>query len=191
MNETPWRHTFPSGRRAGSPRAQGTPCGPRAAPVRHVEPAGREPTPLLSSPATAPLARPCRARTVTWPPAPIELFASPEVRTYLGGPRSRDGLGHAVPEQSGPRPGDFVVALDGAMIGTITLLDRRDATRPGHIHPEAREAELGYLRLARASSTALSRSGELGCPETCSASRSCVGRIETSMSGAGSASTRV
>ncbi|MEU6682767.1 GNAT family N-acetyltransferase [Streptomyces sp. NPDC046832] len=103
---------------------------------------------------------------VAWPPAPIrterlvlreskardraafiELFASPEVRTYLGGRQPRDELEPAVPETPGRRPGLFVVALDGAMIGTITLLDRRDAKRPGHIRPEA---ELGYMFLPEA-----------------------------------------
>ena len=101
---------------------------------------------------------------VAWPPAPIrterlvlreseardraafiELFASPEVGTYLGGPRPRDELERAVPEVPGRRPGFFVVDLDGAMIGTITL-DR--AT--GHVRPAAGEAELGYLFLPQA-----------------------------------------
>lgn len=102
---------------------------------------------------------------VAWPPAPIrterlvlresdardraafiELFALPEVRTYLGGPRPRDELERAVPELPGRRPGVFVVDLDGAMIGTVTL-DRRDAERPGHVGPDAGEAELGYTFL--------------------------------------------
>lgn len=102
---------------------------------------------------------------VAWPPAPIrterlvlreseardreafiELFASPEVRTHLGGPRPRDELERVVPEIPGRRPGLFVIDLDGAMIGTITL-DRRDAERPGHLRPEAGEAELGYMFL--------------------------------------------
>lgn len=105
---------------------------------------------------------------VTWPPAPIrterlvlreseagdraafiELFASPQVRTYLGGPRPRDELERAVPRLPGRRPGLFVVDLDGAMIGTVTL-DRRDAERPGHIRPDAGEAELGYMLLPEA-----------------------------------------
>ncbi|MEU3838675.1 GNAT family N-acetyltransferase [Streptomyces sp. NPDC028635] len=100
---------------------------------------------------------------VAWPPAPtrterlvlreseardraafIELFASPEVRTYLGGPRPRAELEGAVPEVPGRRTGVFVVDLDGAMIGTVTL-ERRDAERPGHVRPEAGEAELGYM----------------------------------------------
>ncbi|CAM5358784.1 hypothetical protein SALBM135S_08385 [Streptomyces alboniger] len=105
---------------------------------------------------------------VAWPPDPIrtdrlvlresgaqdraafiELFASPEVRTYLGGARARDELERAVPDVPGRRPGLFVVALDGAMIGTVSL-DRRDAERPGHVRPDAGEAELGYLFLPEA-----------------------------------------
>jgi RimJ/RimL family protein N-acetyltransferase len=105
---------------------------------------------------------------VAWPPAPIrterlvlreseaqdraafiELFASPEVGTYLGGPRPPDELERAVPEVPGRRPGHFVVALGGAMVGMITL-DRRDAERPGHVCPDAGEAELGYMFLPEA-----------------------------------------
>ena len=76
--------------------------------------------------------------------AVIELFASPEVGTYLGGPRSRDELESTVPETPTRRPGFLVVDVDGAMIGVVTL-DRRDAERPGHVRPDAREAELGYM----------------------------------------------
>ncbi|OAR22175.1 GCN5 family acetyltransferase [Streptomyces sp. ERV7] len=79
----------------------------------------------------------------------IELFASPEVGTYIGGPRPRHELERAVPEVPGRRPGLFVVDLDGAMIGMITL-DRRDAERPGHVRPDAGEAELGYMFLPQA-----------------------------------------
>lgn len=105
---------------------------------------------------------------VAWPPAPlrterlvlreseardrtafIELFASPEVGTYIGGPRPRDELERAVPEVPGRRPGLFVVDLGGAMIGMVTL-DRRDAERPGHVRPDAGEAELGYMFLPEA-----------------------------------------
>ncbi|QHY97390.1 hypothetical protein SSPS47_19990 [Streptomyces sp. S4.7] len=105
---------------------------------------------------------------VAWPPAPIrterlvlreseardrdafiELFASPEVRTYLGGPRPRDELERAVPAVPGRRPGLFVIELDGAMGGTVTF-QRRDAERPGHVRPDAGEAELGYLLLPQA-----------------------------------------
>jgi RimJ/RimL family protein N-acetyltransferase len=106
--------------------------------------------------------------SLAWPPAPIrterlvlrgpeardraaviELFASPEVGTYLGGPRPRDELERAVPDAPRPRPGLFVVDLDGAMIGTITL-DRRDAERPGHVRPDGGETELGYMFLPEA-----------------------------------------
>jgi RimJ/RimL family protein N-acetyltransferase len=105
---------------------------------------------------------------VAWPPAPIrterlvlreseardraafvELFASPEVGTYIGGPQPRDELERTVPEVPGRRPGFFVVDLDGAMIGMITL-ERRDAERPGHVRPDAGQAELGYMFLPHA-----------------------------------------
>lgn len=101
----------------------------------------------------------------TWPPAPIrtgrlvlreseardrtafiELFASPEVGTYTGGARPRAELERAVPTVPGRRPRCFVVALDGAMIGMVTL-DPRDPERLGHVRPEGGEAELGYLFL--------------------------------------------
>jgi RimJ/RimL family protein N-acetyltransferase len=103
-----------------------------------------------------------------WPPAPIrterlllrqseardraafiDLFASPEVGAYTGGARRRDELERAVPEVPGRRPGCFVVDLEGAMIGYVTL-ERRGADAPGHVRPEGGEAELGYLFLPRA-----------------------------------------
>ncbi|MFJ9822307.1 GNAT family N-acetyltransferase [Streptomyces sp. NPDC101151] len=106
--------------------------------------------------------------SIAWPPAPIrterlvlreseardraafiELFASPEVGTYLGGPRPRDELDRAVPEVPGRRPGLFVIELDGAMIGTIEL-NRRDPEHRSHVRPDAGEAELGYLFLPEA-----------------------------------------
>jgi RimJ/RimL family protein N-acetyltransferase len=103
--------------------------------------------------------------SVAWPPDPIrtkrlvlrqpeardraafiELLASPEVHTYLGGPRARDELERelsAVPERW---PGSFVVDLNGSMIGQILL---RRAT--GHRHPiAAGKADLGYLFLPQA-----------------------------------------
>ncbi len=103
--------------------------------------------------------------SVTWPPAPIrterlvlreseardrpvfiDLFTSPEVGTYIGGSQPRDELERTRPEIPGRRPGLFVVELDGAMIGMITL-DQRAAERPGHVRPDAGETELGYLFL--------------------------------------------
>lgn len=105
---------------------------------------------------------------VAWPPAPIrterlvlrgseagdrtafiDLFASSEVGTYIGGPRPREELEGAVPEVPGRRPGLFVAALDGAMIGIITL-DRREAGRPGRVRPNAGNVDLGYMFLPRA-----------------------------------------
>ncbi|MFE4968168.1 GNAT family N-acetyltransferase [Streptomyces sp. NPDC056660] len=103
-----------------------------------------------------------------WPPAPIrterlvlreseardrtvfiELFASPEVGTYIGGSRPRDELERSAAEVPGRRPGFFVIELDGAMIGMLTL-DRRGAERPGHVRPDAGETELGYMFLPQA-----------------------------------------
>ncbi|MGF1344577.1 GNAT family N-acetyltransferase [Streptomyces flavovirens] len=105
---------------------------------------------------------------VAWPPAPIrterlvlrpseardrtafiELFASAEVGAYLGGARPRAELERMVPEVPGRRPGLFVIDLDDTMIGMVTL-DRRDAERPGHVRPDAGEAELGYMLLPEA-----------------------------------------
>ncbi|MFG2757142.1 GNAT family N-acetyltransferase [Streptomyces wuyuanensis] len=102
---------------------------------------------------------------VAWPPAPIrterlvlrepeardrtafiELLASPEVHTYLGGPRPRDELEREMPEVPARWPGSFVVELDGAMIGQILL---RRATE--HLRPAAAgKVDLGYLLLPRA-----------------------------------------
>lgn len=106
-------------------------------------------------------------RALAWPPAPIrterlvlreseardraaviELTASPEVGTYLGGPQPRAELERTVPEVPGRRPGFFVIDLDGAAIGTI-MLDPH-AERPGHIRPDVGRTELGYLFLPQA-----------------------------------------
>ncbi|MFJ8472091.1 GNAT family N-acetyltransferase [Kitasatospora sp. NPDC094011] len=102
---------------------------------------------------------------VVWPPEPIrterlvlrvpeardratfiDLHASPEVHTYLGGARARDELERLVPEEPEGWPGNFVVELDGAMIGQVLL---RRAT--GHQRPAADgKADLGYLFLPQA-----------------------------------------
>lgn len=106
--------------------------------------------------------------SVAWPPVPIrterlvlresqardrtvmiELFASPEVGTYIGGPRPRDELERLTPEVPGRRPGFFVIDLDGEMIGIITL-DRRDAGGSGLVRADAGRVALGYLLLPRA-----------------------------------------
>jgi RimJ/RimL family protein N-acetyltransferase len=74
----------------------------------------------------------------------IELFTSPEVGTYIGGPRQRDEFERAMPEVPPRRPGLFVVSLDGAMIGIVTL-DRRDAG--AHSRQVVGKVELGYMFL--------------------------------------------
>ncbi|WP_339131448.1 GNAT family N-acetyltransferase [Streptomyces sp. f51] len=102
---------------------------------------------------------------VTWPPAPIrterlvlrapeardrpafvDLLASPEVHTYLGGPRPREELERETPEVPEGWPGSFAVERDGVVIGQILL--RR---APAHGRPAAAgKVDLGYLFLPRA-----------------------------------------
>jgi RimJ/RimL family protein N-acetyltransferase len=102
---------------------------------------------------------------VAWPPEPIrterlvlrgseardraafiELLASSEIGTYLGGPRPRDELEREVPAVPAQRPGSFIVDLGGAMIGQVTL-----GRATGHGPPAAAgKAELGYLLLPEA-----------------------------------------
>jgi RimJ/RimL family protein N-acetyltransferase len=75
----------------------------------------------------------------------IELLASPEVHTYLGGPRPRDELEREMPAVPARWPGSFVVELNGAMIGQILL------RRPTTHRPAAEgKVDLGYLFLPRA-----------------------------------------
>jgi RimJ/RimL family protein N-acetyltransferase len=76
----------------------------------------------------------------------IELLTSPEVHTYLGGPRSRDELEREMPAVPGKWPGSFVVDLDGAMIGQILLRRATEHRRPAAVG----KADLGYLFLPRA-----------------------------------------
>jgi RimJ/RimL family protein N-acetyltransferase len=102
---------------------------------------------------------------VAWPPDPIktdrlvlrepesrdraafiELLASPEVHTYLGGPRPRDELEREMPDVPERWPGSFAVELDGAMIGQILLRRATEHRRPA----AAGKADLGYLFLPRA-----------------------------------------
>ncbi len=103
--------------------------------------------------------------SVTWPPAPIrterlvlrepeardraaaiELLASPEVGTYLGGPRPRDELEREMPGAPERHPGLFTVDLDGSMIGQVILKRAQGQAAPA----AAGKAELGYLFLPRA-----------------------------------------
>lgn len=103
--------------------------------------------------------------TFAWPPVPIrterlvlrapeardraafiDLLASPEVHTYLGGPRPRDELDRELPTVPERWPGSFVVDLDGVMIGQILLrraTEHRRAAAVGMV-------DLGYLFLPRA-----------------------------------------
>lgn len=102
---------------------------------------------------------------VAWPPAPIrterlavraaeardrpaflELTASPQVHTYLGGARSRAELERELPEVPGRWPGSFVADLGGAMIGHVLLRRAPRDRRPAM----AGRVELGYLFLPRA-----------------------------------------
>jgi RimJ/RimL family protein N-acetyltransferase len=101
---------------------------------------------------------------VSWPPAPIrterlvlreseardrpafiELLASSDVHTYLGGPRPQDELERELPEVPSQLPGSFVVELDGTMIGLVQL------KRPTeHRSAAVGKVDLGYLFLPRA-----------------------------------------
>ncbi|MFD0312669.1 GNAT family N-acetyltransferase [Streptomyces flavalbus] len=102
---------------------------------------------------------------VAWPPEPIrterlvlreaeardratfiELLTSPEVHTYLGGPRPRDELERKTPEVPEQWAGSFVVERDGAMIGQLLLRRASERHRPAAVG----KADLGYLFLPRA-----------------------------------------
>jgi RimJ/RimL family protein N-acetyltransferase len=104
---------------------------------------------------------------VAWPPEPIsterlvlrapqsrdraafiELLASPEVNTYLGGPRPRDELERETPGTPERPPGLFTVDLSGAMIGQVIL--RRAEVSPHRSAVASGKAELGYLLLPEA-----------------------------------------
>lgn len=92
---------------------------------------------------------------VAWPPAPIsterlvlrvseardraafiELFASPEVRTYLGGPRPRDELERALPAVStAPSSGSACGPLIGGRACHGGGVDLLDSAMMGHGGP--------------------------------------------------------
>jgi len=76
----------------------------------------------------------------------VELLASPEVHTYLGGPRPHDELERGLPAVPARWPGSFVVDLDGAMIGQILLRRLTDNCPPAALG----KVDLGYLFLPRA-----------------------------------------
>ncbi|MFD8432135.1 GNAT family N-acetyltransferase [Streptomyces coelicoflavus] len=101
---------------------------------------------------------------VAWPPEPIrtgrlvlreseardravfvELLASPQVHTYLGGPRPRAELEREMPGLPGRWPGCFVVEADGAMVGEVLLRRPTEHQRP----PAVGLVDLGYLFLPR------------------------------------------
>ncbi|NIK57464.1 GNAT family N-acetyltransferase [Kribbella shirazensis] len=101
---------------------------------------------------------------VPWPPEPIkterlvlrepaardraafiELLSSPDVHTYLGGPRPRAELERELPVVPERWPGSFVVELHGSMIGQVLL---RRATR--HRPAAVGKLDLGYLFLPQA-----------------------------------------
>ncbi|MEU1090504.1 GNAT family N-acetyltransferase [Streptomyces sp. NPDC005892] len=103
--------------------------------------------------------------TLAWPPVPIraerlvlrapeardraafiDLLASPDVHTYLGGPRPRDELDRELPTVPERWPGSFVVDLDGVMIGQILLRRATEHRRPAAVGM----VDLGYLFLPRA-----------------------------------------
>ncbi|MEU6486711.1 GNAT family N-acetyltransferase [Streptomyces sp. NPDC046887] len=103
--------------------------------------------------------------SVAWPPAPIrterlvlrapevrdraafiELLTSPEVHTYLGGPRPLDEVERAMPGAPERWPGSFVVDREGAMIGQILLRRATEHRRPAAVGM----VDLGYLLLPRA-----------------------------------------
>ncbi|MES4889302.1 GNAT family N-acetyltransferase [Streptomyces sp. NPDC096012] len=76
----------------------------------------------------------------------IELLASPEVHTYLGGPRPRETLERELPRVPERWPGSFAVDLDGEMIGQILLRRAPERSRPA----AAGKVDLGYMFLPRA-----------------------------------------
>jgi RimJ/RimL family protein N-acetyltransferase len=79
-------------------------------------------------------------------PGFIDLFASDDVRRYLGGARSRSELEEAGPDVPGRYVGTFAVETGDDFIGAVTI-NRRDPTRPGHVRAAGGEVEVGYAFL--------------------------------------------
>lgn len=84
-------------------------------------------------------------------------------------------LDRAMPEIPGRHLGFFVVDLDGAMIGMITL-DQRAAER-GHIRPKAGQAELGHMFLPQVWGGELSSSRPWRISRTSIGSHRSAGRL--------------
>ena len=103
--------------------------------------------------------------SVVWPPDPIkterlvlrepeardraaliELLASPEVGTYLGGPRLREKLEREMPRTPERAPGLFTVDLNGALIGQVILRRATGFSVPAAVG----KTELGYQFLPQA-----------------------------------------
>lgn len=77
----------------------------------------------------------------------IALLSSPEVGQFVGGARDRAELERTMGAVPGERAGFFVVELDGATVGFVTL-DPHRAESPGHVCPEQGELDLGYMFVA-------------------------------------------
>jgi RimJ/RimL family protein N-acetyltransferase len=75
-----------------------------------------------------------------------DLLTSAEVRRFLGGPLDRTAAESHVSATPVVRPGRFTVERDGRFIGTV-MVDRRPASRPGHLSPGASEVEISYTFL--------------------------------------------
>ncbi|GLZ75766.1 N-acetyltransferase [Actinorhabdospora filicis] len=75
----------------------------------------------------------------------IDLFSSPEVNAYLGGPQPRETLEERMPENPA-KPGVLTIERDGAMVGMVKLAPHT----PDSHRREAGAVELGYLLLPAA-----------------------------------------
>lgn len=79
----------------------------------------------------------------------IDLLSSADVRRFLGGPVDEELAASQVSSTSSARPGRFTVEKDGCFLGTV-MVDRRPASRPGHLAPAGSELEISYTFLPRA-----------------------------------------